>query len=1414
MSNAETKEQLKQEAVEAYRKKNFPLSAEKFELAYELDRSDIECLINLAVALKNWGRINSAIERLIEAIEKQPGNLLAKYNLGNCYLAAKNYVLATQQYEACLLLKPSYTDAWLNLGISYRENSQLDKSESAFKNGLNVSPENAHLHCNYGLTLYRLTRFQEAIVHYQKATKNAPAFSEAYAGLGASHSDLGQWYEAIEANEKAIEINPSFTEAKNNLAIYLMQVSKYDRALEILEQALKAKPNHVNARYNRGLIKLLKGQYLDGFRDYEERYNPKRVNKDRTILPAICAPRWHGENLSEKTILIWQEQGAGDAIQMVQFAKNLNQMGAKVWFATNESLISLFSTCPWLERVVLKSEVDQLKEFDYWVMAMSLPYLLEVTPQSIIKSIPYFLVDETKRTVWRNKMPQGSIAQPNPLRVGLVWAGNPDHSNDRYRSIAGKDLAPLSEVLGVTWVSLQVTEGENFKLPSEFSIQRLGSEIKDYTDTASILKELDLLVTVDTSVAHLAGALGVPTYLLLPANPDWRWMSQGMRTHWYPSMVLVRQETLGQWSTVIQKVKHALSQRIKGLKEFEETILEVAHPHDIESAGGQEISHVPSSSSTQSSQPQAQQTDVRIQTTDMAVVAIIESARKDAREGRLDEAIVSYESILKENPSQPDALYGLGRAWFAKDQFEKASNLMRAAIEKIKTLPTLQRENFEGPWSRDLGVCLQRLGKEEEAIKVFYRAQELRPDPKIGDWLLKTWGKKEGPQIQKAIALHRAGKEKNAEKIYRDIVERDENNGEALHLLGCILLNRKDFVEAEKLIRKASRLCPSSNVYQRNLAALLIRSGKPEEAIRTWRYVLTMDSIEENAIIDVANALMEHGAYQDAVGAYKKSLEKNPNNARSHASIGRSYTLLKSDDDAKVHLLRAEEIDPKMLDPQLLLSRIAVDQGNYEEAQKHLQNCKAISPRHPYVVWTDAFMGLGIYYETLEQSEQLMKDFSRRMNSLGKFLSKATFSEIENAVGYRQPYELAYFQENNRDRLEAYGKAVTLGMSRWQKDKKIPIPKPKKQTGKTRVGIVMGFFFNHSVWNALIKGWMSASPKDEIEFYTFHTRPITDKDTQIAIQHSAKFTPSPKSLLDWATAISESQCDILIYPEIGMENMTVKLAAMRLAPVQVGSWGHAEGSGLPTLDYYLTGDLIEPPNAQDNYVEKVVRLPNLGCYIEPWDVTPEDIKPEEFGLDPARPWLVSPGSPYKYRPQDDHMWLDVAKRLPQAQLIFFMHTRRQGVSNRIHGRLERMFEQAGMKLEEHAVFIPWMTANKFFGLMKRSTVFLDTIGFSGFNTAQQGLECGLPVVTIRGKFMRGLLATGLLERIDVRDTITETKQEYIDCVAKLVEDPLYAEDVRSRIKKGLPAIYKDPQAIDGFVKFVREAHLKSAGVTK
>jgi predicted O-linked N-acetylglucosamine transferase (SPINDLY family)/glycosyltransferase involved in cell wall biosynthesis len=771
--------------------------------------------------------------------------------------------------------------------------------------------------------------------------------------------------------------------------------------------------------------------------------------------------------------------------------------------------------------------------------------------------------------------------------------------------------------------------------------------------------------------------------------------------------------------------------------------------------------------------------------------------------------------VLEEIKDQPDALYELGRICFTKGEYQDACNYFERALKGLTKVSEEQRPNFEGPWARDLGVAYQRLGKESAAVAVFYRSQLLRPDVSIGKFLNTYWTKTAGVKLKEAIALHKAGKEKDAQKIYEEILKKDPSNGEALHFMGCILLNRKEFQQSEELLRRAIKLNPASAVYHRNLAALYVRTKRPDEALRLWRHALTLDTIDEAGINEVANALVEHGAYQDAVAAYKKALEKNPNSARTMSNLGRAYTLVKSDDDAKGYLTQAMALDDKLLDPPLILARIAVDQGNYEEARTFLAVTKKLSPRHPYVVWSEAFIGLGIYYDSQAQSDAQMADFVDRMKVLEKYLSKANMSEIENGVGYRQPYEIAYFDQNNKRWLAAYGRAICTGLKRWQKEHNIPVPKARVIDGPIRVGIVMGFFFNHSVWNALVKGWMMASPKQDIEFHAFYTRPIVDKETERAKGYATAFHSAPKVLKDWAQTISDSKCDVLIYPEIGMEPVTLKLAAMRLAPVQVGSWGHAEGTGLPTIDYYLTGDLIEPANAQDNYSEKIVRLPNLGCYVEPWAVTPEEINPQEFGLDAARPWLVCPGSPYKYRPEHDQLWLNVAKRLPNAQLLFFLHTRRQGTSNRIRGRLERLFEQEGMDLNNHAVFVPWLTANRFFGIMKRSTVFLDTIGFSGFNTAQQGIECGLPIVTIEGKYMRGMLASGLLRRIGATDTIVSNQEEYIECASRLVEDPQFAESVRAKMASGIQAIYRDQSAMDGFVEFIKSVtNYQKGGSTK
>lgn len=1399
-------------AVKNFEVGNHALCLRQFMEATKAWPDDANLQAQIAVVHKAMNQLDLAIEACAKSSLLDPKLAAPYFTKANVLKQKGELQAAVNSYLKCIELDANHVDANLNLGILLRDVSKLTESKNFLLRAVQLRPSYALAHCNIALTLQRLGETSVAMNHFERAIQINPRYVEALAAKASCHADLGQYEQAISLASQAASLKPDYVEAINNLGTYQQHLGKLEEAKLSFERALDLKPNHPNARYNLALIHLLNGELRKGFRDYEVRYNPKRIVRDRPLLPPLLAPRWIGETLANKTILVWHEQGAGDGIQTARFAQQLKTMGATVWLATLPSLVSLLQTVPWVDRVLSRDETQGLTGFDYWVMAFSLPHLLDIEIDTIPAGIPYLSVEPAKEEKFKNLIQIGSETNQKKSTIGLVWAGNPEHSNDKYRSIKLQALSALFEIEGVRWVSFQKGQSENEAAPNGHEIIRLHTHLTDYTDTAAALKQVDLLISVDTSLVHLAGALGVPTIMLLPANPDWRWLAHGDKSPWYPHLEIARQSVLSDWAPVLldakERVKRALG-RPHSVKASEPQQKDAnSHVQDAELIRTKQISAEP--------QPTAQSAATTpADPAQLEVASKILRAKESTKTANYDEAEQLLSQVLKQFADQPDALYEMGRLNFAREDFTQASHYFERALKSLQKLDPKQRANFEGGWARDLGVAYQRGGNEKAAVQVFVKSQQIRPDVSIGKFLNTYWNKTEGVPLKQAIALQKSGKDKDAEKIYRQILTRDANNGEALHFLGCILLNKTNFKEAEELLRKAIKLNPASAVYHRNLAALHIRTKRPEEALRLWRHALTLDTIEEGGINDIANAMVEHGAYQDAVAAYRKALEKNPNSARTLSNLGRAYTLVKSDDDAKEYLIKAMGLDDKLLDPPLILSRIAVDQGDYEDGRKYLELAKKIAPRHPYVVWSEAFIGLGIYYDSEEQSKEQMSDFVPRMRTLEKYLSKASMVEIENGVGYRQPYEIAYFDQNNKEWLAAYGKAICLGMKRWQKEHKIPMPKARVVEGPIKVGIVMGFFFNHSVWNALVKGWMMASPKQDIEFHAFYTRPIVDKETERAKGYATAFHPAPKSLKDWAQTISDAKCDVLIYPEIGMEPVTLKLAAMRLAPVQVGSWGHAEGTGLPTIDYFLTGDLIEPANAQDNYSEKIVRLPNLGCYVEPWAVTPEEINPEQYGLDPARPWLVCPGSPYKYRPEHDQLWLNVAKRLPNAQLLFFLHTRRQGTSNRIRGRLERLYATEGMDLNKHAVFLPWLNANRFFGILKRSTVFLDTIGFSGFNTAQQGIECGLPIVTIEGKYMRGMLASALLRRIGATDTIVENQEQYIECASRLVEDPQFAESVRAKMASGIQAIYRDQSAMDGFVDFIKSVtNYKKGGSTK
>jgi predicted O-linked N-acetylglucosamine transferase (SPINDLY family) len=336
---------------------------------------------------------------------------------------------------------------------------------------------------------------------------------------------------------------------------------------------------------------------------------------------------------------------------------------------------------------------------------------------------------------------------------------------------------------------------------------------------------------------------------------------------------------------------------------------------------------------------------------------------------------------------------------------------------------------------------------------------------------------------------------------------------------------------------------------------------------------------------------------------------------------------------------------------------------------------------------------------------------------------------------------------------------------------------------------------------ALTKGWLQSFDSECFELVIFSLGNRIDQETSWARSKSDVFIGGPKDLSQWVAAIREQNCEILLYPAVGMHPLALKLACLRLAPVQINSWGHPDTSGLPTLDYYVSADCFEPAEAQAHYSEKLIRLPHLGNRIQPMALQSVDLDFAELDIDAERPILVCPGSPFKYQPTHDHIFVEIAQRLPDAQLIFFRPDE-PAIADLLQVRITKEFENAGLDVMHHVRFIRWLNIPEFHSLLKSADVMLDTIGFSGYNTALQAVECGLPVVTREGRFLRGRLASGILRRMDLPELIAETKADYVNLVVKLVTDQDYEAHIRMEIEKRRSVLFDDLSAMGPFQDFL------------
>ncbi|HVT96093.1 MAG TPA: tetratricopeptide repeat protein [Acidobacteriaceae bacterium] len=520
-----------------------------FERALALRPDFVEAETNLGNVDLKQGRLEQAAEHYQRAVTLDPNRAEVHNNLGNALRGLDRIEESVAAYDRALALKPDYANAWNNRGAVLQGLGRLEEAAAAHARAVELNPRDAGAWNNLGVAWREQGQLETAMQCHQRALALDANYAEAHNNLGVVYRDLGRLDEAAACHERAFALKPLYAEAESNLGNVRRSQCRLVEARACYERALALKPDAVDPAWNLCLVDLLEGNFERGWREYEVRKQRKR-NAPRVF----DAPLWRGEELNGARILLHAEQGLGDTLQFLRYVPMVQARGGRVVLDVQGQLRRLAGELPGLEAVTASGE--NLGEFAWQCPLMSLPLAFATVMDTIPAAVPYLKVPEEARRAadalpWEN----------GRLRVGLVWSGNPKYSDDRARSVPLAMMNSLFAIEGVRWFSLQLGPAAEKLAESEAPITDLRPAIGDMADTAALVERLDLVITVDTAVAHLAGALARPVWVLLPFAPDWRWLLEREDSPWYPTARLFRQPQPGDWESILERVRTDLTRR-------------------------------------------------------------------------------------------------------------------------------------------------------------------------------------------------------------------------------------------------------------------------------------------------------------------------------------------------------------------------------------------------------------------------------------------------------------------------------------------------------------------------------------------------------------------------------------------------------------------------------------------------------------------------------------------------------------------------------------------------------------------------------------------------------------------------------------------------------------------------------------
>jgi protein O-GlcNAc transferase len=762
----------------------------------------------------------------------------------------------------------------------------------------------------------------------------------------------------------------------------------------------------------------------------------------------------------------------------------------------------------------------------------------------------------------------------------------------------------------------------------------------------------------------------------------------------------------------------------------------------------------------------------------------IQSALAEHQAGNLTKAEDLYRKVLTVQPENFYALHYLGVLYTQLGHYDRAISHLEKA---------LQVDPSDAGTYYNLGIAFQGKGQIDDALNTYQKTVELNPQHADA-------------HVNLGIILKEKGLLDRAMNAFRQALQINQKHFAAQYNLGYVLQTAGKLDEAIGCYMRALESEPNLVGAYYNLGFIFQNQGRLDEAVSAFRKALQL----RPDFADIYNGLgvvyQEQGQPEDAIDYFEKALQLNPASVDAYNNLGIIFQETGQPDMSVSYYQRALQIDPRSSETYTNLGSVFHMQGKQEESMAAFKKAIECDPSNFTAHWTECFSQIPVLYQNHSSIQSARQRYRESLMELAELVDLKTGQDIDiisRAVGRQQPFFLAYQGLNDHDLQKAYGELICriVAAKYPQFAERRPVL-PRKTGEPLRVGIVSGFFYSHSNWK-LRQGWVTNIDTERIAFYGYYTGMIRDHMTETARKHFHSFREDIRVFHDLCKIIRDDDLHVLIFPEIGMDPTTIRLATLRLAPVQCTSWGHPETSGLPTIDYFLSSDLMEPPDADEHYTERLVRLPNLSISYTPLDIPAIEADRNTFGLRPGSTLFLCCQSLFKYLPQYDEIYARIAQEVSDCQFIFISH-KSSWITEQYRLRLCKAFETKGLNPEKYLVFLPRLSQEQFHALNRVADVYLDSTDWSGCNTTLEALACNLPVVTLPGKLMRGRHSAAILKMMGLHETIAESLDHYITIAVKLGKDVYYRKQITDMIALNRHRIYHDSTCISALEDFLEK----------